>query len=46
MVSTLVRSRSSITDVETLPTRSQITFGGGPYRNASCRKSVSFDAMT
>ncbi len=30
----------------TLPSRNQTTFGGGPFRNASCRKSESFDTMT
>ncbi len=32
--------------MDTLPRRNQTTFGGGPFRNASCRKSESFDTMT
>lgn len=38
--------RRNLMDVETLPTRSQTTFGGGPYKNASWRKSVSFETTT
>ena len=32
--------------VDALPTRSQRTFGGGPYRKASWRKSEFFETMT
>lgn len=31
--------------VEAFPTRSQTTFGGGPWRNASWRKSESFETI-
>lgn len=38
--------RSAIELVEPLPTRNQIALGGAPRRNASCRKSESFETMT
>lgn len=45
MSSARLRRRSMIVAVDALPTRSHTAFGGGPSRNASCRKSESFETM-
>lgn len=46
MSSAWVRRRSPMGFVAWLPTRSQMTFGGAPYRKASCPKSESLETIT
>ena len=41
----LDHSSSAMTEVPALPTDSQMTFGGGPYKKARWRKSLSLETM-